>query len=155
MPPDKVKIIEKIKSVVRISLFFGFLFILGTFFVNVFSYFDPLNFCYIGIDNNILGGSQEAIKKAIKSIKEEDGESYRTLCKYVDAIIEQECLNFDPHIKQSAVPMEELKESACYVKGSRVIYVPRISEETNEAVADRAEMLKIYSQKSKDFWTSN
>jgi len=147
-------ILEKIKSYIRISIFFGFLFVMGSFFVNIFSYFDPLTFCYIGIDSNLLGGSSETIEKAIRQIKKEDRESYKVLCKYVDAIIEQECLNYDPHIKQSSVPIKELKESACYVRGSKIVYLPRRSEESPEAVAVRAEMLKIYSQKSKDFWVS-
>lgn len=125
------------------------------FTLNIFSYFDPLSLCYIGIDNDILGGNQGTIKKAIQLIKSEDEKEYKALCANIDAIIEQECINYDPHVttpQTAEAQYANLRKLACYIKGSRVIYLPKEKNDTKEIIKVRAEMIKTYSAKNGEFW---
>src|SRR3990167_9682793 len=96
------EILTKIKSKLR-SYFVSFaaiviFFAIFSFGVNFFSYFDPLTFCYIGIENDFLGGNQKTVKKAIVQLKRADIQSYKTLCTYVDTIVEEHCRASDPRV---------------------------------------------------------
>jgi hypothetical protein len=124
------------------------LIVFANFFVNTISYFDAPRLCYIAIDNDILKGNQKTIREAIKLIKIDSEESYQTLCAYVDTIVEQECVNFDPRVTKKNLP----PPSACYIKGSKVIYLPSESNESEAIIRERAEMIKKYSKQSQEFW---
>lgn len=118
-------------------------FILSNFIVNAFSYFDMGNFCYIDIEGDILRGNEETVKKAIGLLKKEDYGGYKVLCKYVDTISENYCL--EGHMNYSDKP-------GCYIRGSKVIYIKPEKNDTSFIVSERANTIKKYSILSKNFW---
>lgn len=135
-----------IKKYLKIFAILLFILITSSLFINLFSYFDPLNFCYIKIDNDILRGNQDTIKKAIKLLKKENGESYKTLCRYVDIILEQNCV--------INMPGQKIDKEGCYIKGSKVIYLKPEKQKTDLIIKKRAEIIEKYSSYSKNFWVN-
>jgi len=112
---------------------------ISTFLINLFSYFDPFSFCYIGIDNDIVKGNQSSIKKAIILIKKNDPEDYDVLCKYVDTVAENNCPGLAP---------------GCYIKGSKIVLLSPTQDESALAVVTRVQTIKKYAYFSKNFWDS-
>lgn len=145
--------LEQVPRLKKIIYWIGFLVILFVFFsviTNTFSYFDPMNFCYISIDNDVLKGNQKGIQKAIKLLKKENKEEYKTLCKYVEKISEKNCLNCDWHIDRSCYEKDIPK--GCYIKGSGVIYLLPDENESEDSIKSRAETIGKYALRSQEFW---
>ena len=130
---------SKIRSLFIRLILLTLIFIALTFFLNIFSYFDPFSFCYIGIDNDMLKGNQSSIKKAISLIKKSDKESYKVLCKYIDTISESHCARWGGL-------------EGCYLRGSKVILIIPTKDQSGFTIAKRAEMIKKYAYFSKKFW---
>ena len=130
----------------------GILFVAVSGFIfaaNLFSYFDPFSFCYIGIDNDFFRGNQKTIKQALHLLKQQDRAAYRTVCRYIDAIIEDNCLFRDARGGGVSRPDVE----GCYIVGSRLMYMRPTEESYDVIVRGRAETIKKYSAYSKSFWT--
>ena len=136
---------------VKILTSTGLLFFLSIlFFANYFNYFDPLNLCYISIDNYTSKpprGNRNTIRKAIKLLKQSDQETYQVLCKYVDTIQEGGCSKPDENGQFDREPAP-----ACYLRGSKTIFIWPDNSEYNSIVSKRAEMIKKYAYFSKNFW---
>lgn len=112
------------------------------FYFSMTSYFDPINFCRIKTKKDFFNGNVGTIKKAIKLIKNNNPEDYRTLCKYVDTIGEGNCL----------ISPTEWGEAPCYVKGSKLIYLKPNKNNSPEIIKSRAEAIIKYSHYSQNFW---
>lgn len=134
------------------------LFIIFSFAINVFSYFDPVDFCYIGIDQDSLRGNQETIKKAISLIKKNDKTTYKILCKYVNTIKETGWLPRDLYLNSSENdpnnPPAIETVTGYYVKGSKVIYLKSVNTYSADIIRERANNIKKYANYSKNFWDS-
>lgn len=128
------------------------LFVIFSFSANIFSYFDPVNLCYIGIDNDILRGNQKTIKKAISYIKNNDNDSYKILCKYVDTIFEDYCLNGDI---RGGVQDTGYSSPGCYIRGSKIIYLIPSQNESETLVNFRVSTIVKYARASKNYWENN
>lgn len=136
------------------SILLGFIvviFVVFSFLANVPSYFDPLNFCYIGIDNDILRGNQKTVKAAINQIKVEDPQAYKTLCENVDTIVEDYCRASDTRHGGTGDEIG-LSEPGCFIRGSKIIYLIPSKMESDYVVNLRAETIKKYAYFSKNFW---
>lgn len=143
MEEQNITTIKKyFRRIVPLGLFLLFLF----FVLNIFSYFDPVNFCHINIGEKDLGESKGSITKAIKEIKKTDNQSYKDLCRYVDEIIEDKCFTGDPNFPGNK------EAQGCYIKGSRTIYLPPSQGGVKMEVEDYVVLIKKHSQKSKEFW---
>lgn len=123
------------------------IFLMFYFFINIFNYFSPLNFCYIKIDGDFLRGNEKTIRKAIKLLKKENKQAYNTLCGYINTISEKNCYTTSQNISR-----EEREKDGCYIKGSKVIYLKPEKGENNEVINKRKNAIKKYSEYSKDFW---
>lgn len=140
---------DKTKKYFKKIAWLSFMFLAFYFFVNIFNYFDPLNFCYIKIDDDFLRGNESTIKKAIKLLKREDKAAYKTLCAYVDTISEHNCFTSSRNIS-----LEDWNKNGCYIKGSKVIYLKPEKRESAAIINQRKTSIKKYSEYSKDFWRS-
>src|SRR3989338_8567134 len=94
-----------------------------------------------------LIGNRPASWVGIIQLKKENKESYKTLCRYVDVILEQYCINGMPNPRLT-------DKDGCYIKGSKVIYIKPERQNTDLIIQKRAEILKKYSAYSKKFWDS-
>ena len=147
------EIFPKVKQ--KLKIFFTFFVAIVIFFAifsigaNLFSYFDPLTFCYIGIENDFLKGNQKTVKEAIRLLKKEDIQSYKTLCKNVDTIVEDYCRAADPRVRGQEVGIDE---PGCYIRGSKIIYLIPSKMESDYIINLRAETIKKYTYFSKNFW---
>jgi hypothetical protein len=134
-------------------IFFSFIFLLliiAVFSINFFSYFNPLNLCYITINGDPINGNKATIFKAIKTIKAEDKEAYHSLCKYVERINEKYCMGADPRGgEQGYIGWHEL---GCYIKGSEVIYLKPQRENSPAVLKQRVDTINKYTNYSKNFW---
>lgn len=144
-----VNLLDKIKKTLKKFAWAFFIFLMFYFFVNIFNYFDPLNFCYIKIDSDLLRGNESTIKKAVKLLKKEDKIAYKTLCAYVDTISEHNCF-----ASSRKISLEDWNKDGCYIKGSKVIYLKPEKRENSAIINQRKISLKKYSEYSKDFWGS-
>lgn len=129
----------------------GLLLIYGA--LNMLSYFDPLGRCYLGLSVDLLEGDRAGLRRAITTLKREDGAGYRLLCDSVSEIVERHCVNpMFVRPKAHAVPLAP----GCYVRGSRAIYLkPDEGATEPQALAHiRADALKKYAAFSRDFWAS-
>ena len=138
---------EKIKKYLKKFVWLFFIFLAFYFFVNIFNYFDPLNFCSIKIDGDFLRGNENTIKKAIKLLKKEDRVAYKTLCAYIDTISEHNCFTSSRNFSK-----EDWDKDGCYIKGSRAIYLKTEEGESDFIVNKRKTAIKKLSEYSKDFW---
>ena len=156
----KFNILQKLKEILpkvkqKLKIYFTFLVAIVIFFAifsigaNLFSYFDPLTFCYIGIENDFLKGNQKTVKEAIGLLKKEDIQSYKTLCKNVDTIVEEYCRAADPRVRGQEVGIDEL---GCYIRGSKVIYLIPTKTDNQFVINQRSETIKKYAYFSKNFW---
>lgn len=132
--------VKKLK--IAISIFAIVLLIL-TIYLNYEGYFDPLNLCYVPI-NDRLGGNKPKIKSAISMLKSSDNNSYKTMCRNVSDIMVAGCLTFDPHVSSS----RDTDKNACYIRGSKIVYVNPYSMSTQEMALSIAK----YANDSKIFW---
>lgn len=126
----------------------AFLFILN-YLLNTIAYFDAAGFCYISINADALKGNKNTINKAIIQLKKQDEKGYKTLCRYVAAIHEQNCGNFDSRVSANN---GSHASPGCFIKGSKAIYVIPKEEDSDRVVTDRMETIKKYAQYSKLFW---
>ena len=147
------EIFPKVKQ--KLKIFFTFFvaivifFAIFSFAANMFSYFDPLTFCYIGIENDFLRGNQKTVKEAIRLLKKEDIQSYKTLCKNVDTIVEDYCRAADPRVRGQEVGIDE---PGCYIRGSKIIYLIPTKEDNKSVINQRAITIRKYAYFSKNFW---
>ncbi len=121
------------------------------FMVNIGNYFDPINFCYINIEGDILRGNSHTIQQVIKNIRKNDTETYKTLCAYVHTIHEEYCLGSDWSLDKT---YRGLDTPGCYIKGSKVIYLTPNSKEDGATIEKRYQALIKYAKYSKEFWES-
>lgn len=133
--------------------------------LSAFAYFDPLAFCRIHIDVELLEGDRSAIRRAIDLVRREDPLAYHALCRYVDRIMEEpRCEAGDPQadpalrgqpIAGSRVDpalLRALDAPGCYVKGSRIVILKRQAAGDDASVRQRAEALKRLAGYSRAFW---
>src|SRR5258708_36309439 len=97
----------------------NFLMAIGYFFISTLIYLDPINFCKISIDEDILRGNKQTIYSAMQLLKNQDFPSYQTICKYVDSISENPC----PISHAPTGVVSDAQAPGCYIKGSRIIYL--------------------------------
>ncbi|PIU75436.1 MAG: hypothetical protein COS76_00805 [Candidatus Portnoybacteria bacterium CG06_land_8_20_14_3_00_39_12] len=116
--------------------------------INLFDYLDPFNLCYINIESDVTRGNTKTIHQAIEQIKKADKSDYRNLCHFVNVISENLCMADDPN--RSSAWRDDV--SGCYLRGSKVIYLNPSRAVDEGTIAHRARIIKIYSQKSKNFW---
>lgn len=117
--------------------------------VNQFSYVRLFPYCSISISADYLSGNRATIFAAIAHLKERDRDAYRTLCRYVDEIIEKYCVGSDWHIEN---PPRGYAEPGCYVRGSQTILLRPEAGESVDIIRTRADALKKYAGMSKKFW---
>lgn len=124
-----------------------------SFVANVFSYFDPFNLCYIGIENDVVKGNQRTIKAALSAIKESSPQDYKNVCGNVDLIAESYCLASD---SRGGEDKEDVGYSApgCYIQGSRIIYVIPSKLDSDQVIKQRADTIQKYAVYSERFWKS-
>lgn len=132
--------------------------------LSAFAYFDPLVFCRIHIDVELLEGDRSPIRRAISLVRREDPPAYTTLCRYVDRIVEEpRCqagdAQADPafrgqpaHLTVDPVLLRALDAPGCYVKGSRIVILKRQAAADDTSVRQRAETLKRLAGYSAAFW---
>lgn len=119
-------------------------------YANYFSYFDPVNLCYISIDNysnKPPGGNRDTVRKAINLIKDSDSKGYKILCKNVDTVQEGYCDKPDENGH-----FEQIPPPGCYIRGTKIIFVVPEKSNENNVVLRRAETIKKYANLSKRFW---
>lgn len=121
------------------------------FFISLITYIDPVNMCQISIENDIIRGNKKTIFEAIKLLKREDIVSYKILCGNIDTISENRCMASEPRVDSTRKGWEE---DACYIRGSKVIYLKPEEGDGEAIIRKRKEMLKKYSLDSKIFWDS-
>ncbi len=136
-----------IKKISYISLIFLILFIFFYIVSNSTNYFDPINACYIKIQGDVLKGDESTVRKALTYVRSTDRNKYITVCKYVNKIVENTCLTSDPHFGYP-----ENIPDACFIKGSRTIYLAPSEDTSVRTVTKRALDIVNMSEKSKEFW---
>jgi len=132
----------------KIFKYFVFITVLGcmiAFVVSRFSYLDPVSFCYISVEKDILRGNRQTVFKAIKTIKASDKKAYKELCEYAGLIREGYC-------STSSRDYDTINIPGCYLRGSKTVYLKPVAEDSVAVTAERAEALKKFAGYSKDFW---
>jgi hypothetical protein len=133
--------------------------------LSAFAYFDPLAFCRIHIDVELLEGDRSPIRRAINLVRREDPLAYHALCGYVDRIVEEpRCQAGDPQADpaQRGQPIARtrldpalaraLDAPGCYVRGSRIVILKRSAATDEASVRERADTLKRLAGYSRAFW---
>ena len=136
--------------------------------LRAFAWFDPLAFCRIPIDVELLEGDRSGIRHAIDVVRREDPIAYRALCRWVDRIQEErQCDAGDPQADRrvrggAGIPLDVLDPAirrareapGCYVRGSRIIVLRRPPDGAGgpPLVRERAEALKRLAGYSRAFW---
>lgn len=145
--------IKSIKD--TLSFYWWVLILLGLIFflINIGSYFDPLNLCYIRIEGDVVRGEEATIHKALKLIKRENKKTYKDICKYVDVISEKNCIIADWQISGDEYA-EGLELPGCYARGSKTIYIKPQKTISDETIEKRKNDIIKYSEFSKNFWTN-
>jgi hypothetical protein len=146
-----------IAAVVLVAILWGWL--------SAFAYFDPLAFCRIHIDVELLEGDRAPIRRAINLVRREDPLAYHALCRYVDRIVEEpRCqagdTQADPALRGRPVSRAQLEPvllrafdaPGCYIKGSRIVILKRQEAGDDASVRQRAETLKRLAGYSSTFW---
>ena len=146
----KLKLKLKFYSIFFVALIIFFA--IFSFGANIFSYFDPLTFCYIGIENDILRGNQKTVKEALSRLKKEDIQSYKIVCKYVDTIVEDYCRATDSRVSGKEIGTYE---PGCYIRGSKIIYLIPTKTDNQFGINQRHETIKKYANYSKNFWEAH
>lgn len=122
-------------------------FVLIYFCLNLFSYFDPLKFCYISIKGDFRG-NKKTIKEALSYLKKNNRQAYQTTCRYVNYIGENFCHAADSRV----TPEADRYLSGCYVRGSKSIYLRPEKDETEEIIKKRVENIAKFAAYSQEFW---
>src|SRR5262245_24484606 len=136
--------------------------------LRAFAWFDPLSFCRIHIDVELLEGDRGAIRDAIAVVRREDPLAYRSLCRFVDRIQEErQCDAGDPQADRrvrggAGIPVDEIDPAIRRareapggdVRGSRSRVLRRAPDGGGEPalVRERAEALKRLAGYSRAFW---
>ena len=143
---SKFNLKDSIKSFFALVLIFGGAYVA----INGFNYFDPAHLCYVDIDGDVLRGNKRTIVEAIRKIKRESKDDYKTMCKYTHKISENFCLASDWHLNPTW--REDYLGKSCFIRGSKTIYIYPKKEYSQEIVGERAEAIVKYSNFSKEFW---
>ncbi len=122
--------------------------ILIYFALNISSYFDPLSFCRIKIQSDIVRGEGSTIKSAVKYIKAESPSGYDVLCRYVDVIAEKRCVVGDKRIDPSVPDFPD----GCYVRGTKTIYLLATKDKSSATIQKRASLILKFAGMSRAFW---
>lgn len=135
--------------------FFALVLIFGGAYVaiNGFNYLDPINLCYVDIDGDVLRGNKRTVVEAIRRLKRESKDDYKTMCRYTHKISENFCLASDWHLNPTW--REDYPGKSCFIRGSKTIYLYPRKEYSQEIVEERAAAIKKYSNFSKEFWQNN
>lgn len=139
-----------------VSFYLLFSFLIGVFFwfLNIISYFDPINLCYIKIEGDVVRGEESTIHKALSLIKKENKKTYKDICKYVDVISEKYCIIADWQINGEEYT-KGLNLPGCYARGSKTIYLRPNKNISDNIIQIRKKSIIKYSQFSKNFWLEN
>ena len=137
--------------------------------LRAFAWFDPVRFCRIHIDVELLEGDRAPIREAIALVRREDPLGYHALCRWVDRIQEErQCDAGDPQADpqlrgQSGLAAEAIDAAlsraraapGCYIRGSRIIVLRRAPEGGggHALVRERADTLKRLAGYSRAFWS--
>jgi hypothetical protein len=116
-----------------------------------YSYFSFLDNCFVKIKGVSIASNKGKILEAIGLLKSMDNSSYKNLCKYTDTIIEGACMGSDWHLTGTPLGQDA---PACYIQGSKTIYMNAVIGKSLRT-SEIAELLKKYSNLSKDFWSSH
>lgn len=114
----------------------------------IFGYMHPYPYCNIKIKKHLLRGDKQSIKEAMKMLRRNDVESYKTVCRFVDVIEEKRCYNADVHIDKAA--FNKIHEG-CFIHGTHIIYLEP-NNYSEQSVLLRTEVIKALAEKSRDFW---
>lgn len=140
-----------LKTILSLFILPAFLVATVWFFISINSYFDPISWCRLGIDEDIMGGNEKTIRAAISLLKKTDETAYRELCRHIDRIGEKNCI-----IADQTIDPKRFKEGwelpGCYVNGTKIIYLKPTKSESQETIEERAWTLKHYTEFSKNFW---
>ncbi|MEA2007046.1 MAG: hypothetical protein U9O20_02710 [Patescibacteria group bacterium] len=142
----KINLKDSAKSFFALVLIFGGLYVA----INGFNYLDPINLCYVDIDEDVLRGNKRTIVEAIRKLKRDSKDEYRTMCRNTHKISENFCLASDWHLNPTW--REDYRGKSCFIRGSKTIYLYPRKEYSQEIVEERAEAIKKYSNFSKEFW---
>ena len=137
--------------------------------LRAFAWFDPVRFCRIHIDVELLEGDRVPIRAAIALVRREDPLAYHALCRWVDRIQEErQCdagdpqadprLRGQPVLAPGAVDsllLRAREAPGCHVRGSRIIVLRRAPEGGGgpALVRERADALKRLAGYSQAFWS--
>lgn len=115
------------------------------FTVNFFSYWQPLDKCYVGVQGNYLKGNKETIFDALKNMRKSNIDDYFTVCRNVNMIVEGQCPRFQGDV---------LRDSAdnCFVSGSKTIFIAPDQGSSEESMKKREAEIVRLSKLSKSFW---
>jgi hypothetical protein len=141
-----------IVAIVGLVLLWGWL--------RAFAWFDPVAFCRIHIDVDLLEGERGPIRAAIDLVRREDPAAYRALCRWVDRIQEERQCDAgapqaNPRLSAVDPSLRRAREApGCYVRGSRIIVLRRPPDGGGgpALVRARAETLKRLAGYSQTFW---
>jgi len=119
-----------------------------------FAYFDPVRGCRIHIEVDLLAGDRAGVRRAIDLVRRQDPRAYRTLCGFVDRIVEQrQCDGADPRVASDDPRLlQGQTATGCYVKGSRTLILKREPGAEPAVVRRRAEALARLAGYSAAFW---
>jgi hypothetical protein len=117
-------------------------------------YFDPVGWCRIHIEVDLLAGDRAGIRRAIDLMRRQDPPAYRTLCGFVDRIVEQrQCDGADPRVAgRDPRLLRAQAATGCYVRGSRTVILKREPGADPTVVRRRAEALARLAGYSAAFW---
>jgi hypothetical protein len=149
----RIKINKDLLKDVLVYSLTVFVILVGLYFgINTFNYLDPAAACYIDVDGHVLNGNKRTIMDALKMIKKNDRQQYKTVCRYVKKISENYCIGSDWHLdlkwKEKSIGKD------CYIRGSKTIYLYPREQQNIEIISQRSESIKVLSNLSKRFWES-
>lgn len=130
------------------------IYFLAVYAVNIFSHLDPPRLCYISISGDLVSGNEDTIHDALRLLRREDPDGYKTVCRHVDRINEMYCQGADPRGGESEEGEVGWENPGCYIRGSRVIQVKPERNVSEDIIRARAETIKKYAEYSRDFWDS-
>ncbi|MBI2337911.1 hypothetical protein HYU95_01895 [Candidatus Daviesbacteria bacterium] len=145
------------KLFLKVNQFEGYLypvlFVLLVIFITGFFYtrshhVDIFNLCNIAVDKDFLKGNSETILKAISRIKNQDKNTYKDICRYVNLVSENPC----PVFHSYGGALQYNNQPGCFIKGSKIIYINPAKEESEQVISQRIEAIKKYSSLSKSYW---
>ncbi|MCK5490361.1 MAG: hypothetical protein KAI67_00820 [Candidatus Pacebacteria bacterium] len=136
----------------QVTFFIMFIFCIYSV-INIFSYYDPINSCYIRVEGDVVSGNRKTVYDAIKLIKKEDKKTYKVLCQNVERISENECST--AHGEFTEDDKIAWEQDGCYVRGSKVILIKPEKIDSESIIRKRVETIKKYALYSEKFWKEN